>query len=49
MGQLSAYHHHSNIACMSPDEFKTDELLDAILEDERAAALQELRERDERK
>ena len=38
----------SRIDCMSPATNEPDELIDQVLEDERAAALQEFRERQEK-
>jgi hypothetical protein len=45
---LGATSSRSKISCMPPHELQSDEVLDQILEVERAAAIQELRERSER-
>ena len=46
-GTVAAYHTHSRISRMSTDTLERDELLDQVLEDERAAALQRFRDREE--
>jgi hypothetical protein len=46
-GTVAAYHTGSRIRCMSSVANEPDELLEQVLEDERAAAVQEFREREE--
>jgi hypothetical protein len=46
-GTVAAYHTHSRISRMFPVTKEPDELLEQVLEDERAAAVQEFREREE--